>query len=111
MERPTRETVLRAAALLLAAVFFAFVYQCPVHLLFGINCPCCGLRTAFFAAARLDFSGAFAAHPLWWLFALWFVYLAVSVFLRRKRNMNAPDLAATLSVFAAAFAVWLIRLF
>ena len=111
MKKPDKTTVIRFAALLTAAALFAFGYQCPFRLLFGISCPCCGLRTALFAAARLDPAAAFAAHPLWWLFALYFVYLAVSLFMQKKRNVNAPDLAVTLSVLSAASAVWLVRLF
>ena len=39
---------------------------CPFRNLTGIPCPGCGMSRAWFAALRLDFSGAFRYHPMFW---------------------------------------------
>ena len=40
---------------------------CPVKYFFGIACPGCGMTRAWLAVARLDFSSAFAYHPLFFI--------------------------------------------
>ena len=39
---------------------------CLLRLFFGVSCPGCGMTRAFLRLFRLDFSGAFRAHPLFW---------------------------------------------
>ncbi len=38
---------------------------CPIKHLTGISCPGCGMTRACLSALRLNFSAAFAYHPLW----------------------------------------------
>ncbi len=40
---------------------------CPIKYVLGIACPGCGMTRAWLAVARLDFSTAFAYHPLFLL--------------------------------------------
>lgn len=40
---------------------------CPIKYFLGIACPGCGMTRAWLAVARLDFSTAFAYHPLFLL--------------------------------------------
>lgn len=57
-----------------AVVFVALVAElllylctgtnCPIKALFGVPCPGCGMTRAVFALLQLNFSGAFAMHPL-----------------------------------------------
>lgn len=39
---------------------------CPVRYFFGVSCPGCGMTRAWLHLLRLDFSGAFHCHPLFW---------------------------------------------
>lgn len=39
---------------------------CPVRYFLGISCPGCGMTRAWLCLLRLDFSGAFYCHPLFW---------------------------------------------
>lgn len=38
---------------------------CPIRYLVGISCPGCGMTRACLSALHMDFSAAFAYHPLW----------------------------------------------
>ena len=40
---------------------------CPFRFFLGISCPGCGMTRAILAALHLDFSAAFAYHPLFFL--------------------------------------------
>ena len=40
---------------------------CPFRFFLGISCPGCGMTRAILAALHLDFSPAFAYHPLFFL--------------------------------------------
>ena len=42
-----------------------FGITCPIKHLTGISCPGCGMTRACLSALRLDFSAAFAYHPMW----------------------------------------------
>lgn len=60
-------------------VIFRF-YRCPVHLLFHIKCPGCGMTRAILSFLRLDIRGAFQYHNLFPL-----VILSVIYFLFREK--------------------------
>ena len=51
------------AAILIAASLL-LGHACPTYLIFGICCPFCGMTRAHLAALQLDFTAAFAYHPL-----------------------------------------------
>lgn len=51
------------------------IYQCPIRLFFGIECPGCGLTAAVLSALRFDFKSAFSYHPLFLLPVITIVYL------------------------------------
>ena len=62
---------------------------CPVRSIIGIPCPGCGLTRACLAALHLDFSAAFAWHPMFWCvpaLALFIVYDG-KVFRSNKVNL------------------------
>ena len=48
----------------------SLLWGCPIRQLLGIGCPLCGISRALLRVLRLDFSGAFALHPLWPLLLL-----------------------------------------
>ena len=53
---------------------------CPVLFLTGVSCAGCGMSRAWLSLCRLDLTGAFHYHPLFWLPALLIV-----LFLFEKR--------------------------
>lgn len=58
-------------ALAAIALFYLLIESlgvtCPIRFLTGISCAGCGMSRAWFALLHLDFSTAFAMHPLFWL--------------------------------------------
>lgn len=51
------------------------IYQCPIRLITGIECPGCGLTNAVLCALRLDFKSAFSSHPLFLIPMVTVIYL------------------------------------
>ncbi|MGN0968721.1 MAG: DUF2752 domain-containing protein [Oscillospiraceae bacterium] len=96
-------------AILIIAAFYAVMelvgITCPIRFLTGISCAGCGMSRAWLALLRLDFSSAFAYHPLFWLP----VPAAVVLLLRRRIPKSLFRL--TLAVIVALFlVVYVIRL-
>ena len=52
---------------MLYAVFSLTGVGCPIKHVTGMSCPGCGMTRAWGAVLRLDFSKAWAYHPLWFL--------------------------------------------
>ena len=63
---------------------------CPIKALTGINCLGCGMTRAYICLLRLDFSGAFSYHFMFWSVPL--LYLA---FLKDGRLFNKKYLNVT----------------
>jgi hypothetical protein len=60
------------SALFTIAVFYlilesVFGITCPILFLTGISCAGCGMSRAWFCVLRMDFTGAFRYHPLFWI--------------------------------------------
>lgn len=93
----------------LIAVFYLICY-CPFKWFFGIPCPGCGMLRACLSLLRLDFSAAFAYHPLVFLMIPVGVYILLrelGLFSFKKRTETV-----FLCIFAVLFGfVYLIRLF
>jgi hypothetical protein len=51
-------------AVLLGGLYFLEVPTCPARRLLGVPCPGCGLTRATAAVLQLDWSTAFALHPM-----------------------------------------------
>ena len=61
---------------LYAVMYFANT-TCIVKSIVGFPCPGCGMTRAVISALRLDFTAAFALHPMFWsvpILALYFLY-------------------------------------
>ena len=71
-------------ALLIIGIFYLLLQcagiTCPIKFVTGVSCPGCGMSRAWFSLLRLDFSAAYAFHPLFWL-----PVPALVVFLLRSR--------------------------
>ncbi len=104
--------ILKIFALLIFAAFTVFVYKCPFKLIFGVDCPGCGLTRAFAAALRLDFAAAFGFHPLFWLLGAEAVY-AVLIFLFPMSIPQNQKVEKALWVITLVLlsVVWLYKIF
>lgn len=71
--------LIRRALSCIGALFVAWLalylldIGCVFRLMTGIPCPGCGMTRAWLAALRLDFTAAFAYHPLFWVVPIAFV--------------------------------------
>lgn len=80
---------------------------CPIKLLTGVSCPGCGMTRAYASLLRLDFSAAFAYHPLWPLIPILLVLLPIF----HRKNFR---LAFNLTIWGfviAMIALYLYRIF
>ena len=71
------------AALLLLVYVWIFArtgagIPCALYEWTGIQCAACGLTRAAAALLRSDVAAAFAANPLWPLFAAYFLWVGIS---------------------------------
>lgn len=58
------------AALFLVCILYYLVTRftgCPIRFFLGVSCPGCGITRAWIHVLHLDFAGAFACHPLFWM--------------------------------------------
>lgn len=55
--------------ILILVLYYATTWftGCPIQYTIGIACPGCGMTRAWLAVFRLDFSTAFAYHPLFFI--------------------------------------------
>ena len=79
---------------------------CPVLFLTGVSCAGCGMSRAWLSLCRLDLTGAFHYHPLFWL------PIPGAILLFFKRHMPKRWFVAMGTVMTALFlAVYLARMF
>ncbi len=92
----------------ISIIIIFFFYKCPTKLIFGIDCPGCGMTRAYKALLRLDFVTAFHFHPLFPLPAVVFVY---EIF-KKKLFIGEKNERIVLLLFSLAFFVyWIIKIF
>ncbi len=84
----------------LLAVYYLLL-GCPIKLWTGISCAGCGMTRAWLCVLHLDFAGAFAYHPLYWLPPVVLaVYLLRAVLPRRLyRGLLAAAAVAFIAVY------------
>lgn len=94
--------------LLICGIYYLLTWftGCPIHFFLGVSCPGCGMTRAWLALLHLDISGAFAAHPLFWLAPL--VVLAILFDDQIDFSRHRPLI---LLIATAFFLVYLARLF
>ena len=84
-----QKLLLTAAYLLIVAIFYHLGISCVCLRLTGFPCPGCGMTRAVLAALRLDFSAAFAAHPMFWSMPIVYAYLLLDHGLFPGKKMNS----------------------
>lgn len=121
--RPRGSVLLAAAAALLGCAVLLILLGglCPARTLLGIPCPGCGMSRAVCAVLSLDFSAAFAYHPLWPLLPLVAILLFRAILPRAARSclhtlrvseaayLRAEAILCAL-LLVAFLAVWVLRL-
>lgn len=65
---------------------FGFYLSCPIHTLFGVYCPGCGITRMLHAIITLDFYKAFRYNPLLFILFPFFVYLFIDMIIKERKN-------------------------
>lgn len=83
---------------------------CPSTLMFNRPCPGCGMTTSFAHCAKLDFVGAFQAHPFgpilfvgWAITAVLALYGAIRGY---KLDTESRSFQWTLAIYAITFFIY-----
>lgn len=66
-----------ATAAFIAFLIFAYIIKLPCIFVsfFNIPCPGCGMTRAWISALHLDFSRAFAFHPMFWSMPVCYLFV------------------------------------
>ena len=89
----------------IAYYLFTWFTGCPIKYYLGISCPGCGMTRAWLAVLHLDFVGAFAFHPLFWMAP----FLALAILFEYKIDFKKYHWALVLTA-ALFIIVYIIRL-
>lgn len=88
------------------------VYKCPFKMIFGTDCPGCGMTRAFISALHLNFKEAFNFHPLFLLFGLELIYVVFSDLLSSVFKINKKaELTVGIISLVLLLIVWIIKQF
>ena len=111
-----RVILLHAGVLAAFFVMAAWIWHCPIRLLFGVPCPGCGTTRACLSVLKLRILEAFAYQPVFFLNVLLFLYGIHRNIIRRyavKKGLRWSDKAETavlVLVIAVILIVYVIRL-
>lgn len=110
MSNKIKITLKNCLGYLLLAVTLICFYRCPVKLVFGIDCPGCGMTRAFLAALRFDYKSAFDYHPLFPVFGLETVYVFFhNIFPEKIYVPKKIEYIISICSLILLIAVWIIR--
>ena len=93
---------------ILCSCVLVILYQCPIRLLFGVECPGCGLTAAVLAAAKFDFKSAFSYHPLFLMPIITIVYLS---FRKKCRLPKTAEIVIGVSFLSAFIIRYVLKFF
>ena len=111
-----RVILLHVGVLAAFFVMAAWIWHCPIRLLFGVPCPGCGTTRACLSVLKLKIPEAFAYQPVFFLNVLLFLYGIHRNIIRRyavKKGLRWSDKAETavlVLVIAVILIVYVIRL-
>lgn len=111
-----RVILLHVGVLAAFFVMAAWIWHCPIRLLFGVPCPGCGTTRACLSVLKLKIPEAFAYQPVFFLNVLLFLYGIHRNVIRRnamKKGLRWSDKAETavlVLVIAVVLTVYVIRL-
>jgi len=105
MKKITVQNVLWGIFVFLIGLFIFFFYKCPIKLIFGVDCPGCGMTRAYKALLRLDLKSAFSYHEL---FPIPLIVVIYQIF-RKKWNLGYKNELIFALFFLSAFLIrWII---
>lgn len=111
-----RVILLHAGVLAVFFVMAAWIWHCPIRLLFGVPCPGCGTTRACLSVLKLKIAEAFAYQPVFFLNVLLFLYGIHRNIIRRNavkkglRWSDKAEMAVLVLVIAVILTVYVIRL-
>ena len=90
----------------LVGIMWIFSVPCPIKYITGMSCAGCGMSRAIFSAFSLDFSAAFAYHPLWIV-----IIPAAAAIVILSAKKKTKTVGVTFCCLVVLFiAVWILRL-
>ncbi len=108
MEKKLKQAVKEVIGIVIFLMIIFFFYKCPMKLIFGIDCPGCGMTRACKAFLRLDFVAAFQYHSLFPIPILVCIYLIF----RKKLFIGEKNERISIGVILLLFILrWIIILF
>lgn len=105
------DKIIKYIAMIAGAVFVLFFYRCPVKLIFGIDCPGCGMTRAFKSAVMLDFKAAFEYHPMFFVIAIEVIYYVFSRYIIKKKFSEKTEDIVLIVTAVAMILLWIYRQF
>ena len=111
MDKAKKQFAVRCLCAAAFILFVVFVYRCPVRLIFGVECPGCGLKRALMLTFQLDLAGAFRAHPLFPVIGIETAYVFAAYLFPRIRINKKAELVIGIITLALLFALWLWKIF
>ena len=106
IKNPKEKLLFIFGVILYALVLRAFNATCIIRSLLHIPCPACGMTRAIWCALRLDFSQAFAYHPLFPFAPQILLYFVFDGRVLKKEI----DTIIIITMVAAFLLVWVLRL-
>lgn len=99
--------IVLALVAVLVGVWAYFGIYCLSELLFDIPCAGCGMTRAYLALLRLDLSGAFEMHPMFWSVPILLLFYLFDGKVFRKKWINTAILVL---IFAGFFVNWIFKI-
>ena len=103
--RKTYSFIKNAICIFVIIAWILLFYRCPFKLIFGIDCPGCGMTRALISVLHLDFIAAFSYHQLFFIPILGIFYH----FIRKKLILSKKTELIGIIVVMIIFIVrWII---
>ncbi len=92
----------------LTCLLIGFIYiniGCPFRRIIGVSCPGCGMTRAVFELFKLNFKGAFNAHPL-----IYVMPIAATVYIFKEKLPEKTYKALVVLLCTVMFITYMIRM-
>ena len=106
--RKTYSFIKNAICIFVIIAWIFLFYRCPFKLIFGIDCPGCGMTRALISVLHLDFIAAFSYHQLFFIPITGIFY---QIFRKKFKLLHRFELCATLLILLAIMIRWLVITF
>lgn len=82
---------LKNIVILLIIIILAYLFNlgCPIHHIFGVYCPGCGITRMFISIFQLQFYQAFRYNPLVFIYLIgYLIYLIIKILYKKVFNKD-----------------------